>query len=380
MRSSKGWLQGIQYFRAFAIIEVIALHTSLIVRQADLTVLTTQKEIIIAFAAFTSFAVAHFLFISGVVLYNKYDNGFPLCAFYQKRFSTVLPPYLIWSTLYFFYPYVIAILLFSVFHHPTATYSSIPNVTWLTEYLKGLVVGISELWFIVLLMQLYLLYPLLVKFYNRFTSQRNPIYVLSFLLLVQTIWSGLFLTTGPTPFRALFLTGIFYFVFGFFISEHYEAVKQKVAQFSLKSISLAVLLATLYYAVVCYHTIFLLSPAAYYVWLYQITGPFYCLLLISFYLKISMGWGDPRGFVTGYMEKIGEDSFGMYLTHIFFITLFALALPQVGLNIDDLPFYPILFFLTLIASYLSVQVLYHAPLSNLIIGTPRKNVRNRKGT
>jgi len=385
VQSSSEWLQGIQYFRAFAIIEVIALHAALFVEAADLTVLTPQKEIIIAFAAFTSFAVSHFLFISGVVLYNKYNDGFSafksLSAFYKKRLSSVVPPYLVWSTFYFFYPYVGAVLLFSVFNHPTATYSSLSNIAQLlSEYLTGLAVGIEQLWFVVLIIQLYLLYPLLVKFYNRFARQKNPIWALSFLLLVQIAFTSLFLTTGPTPFVAFFVSGIFYFVFGFFVSEHYAAIKQKITKVSLRTISLVVVLSTIYFTVVYYHTVLLSGPVpSFYVWLYQITGPFYCLLLIGFYLRISMGLSEPHRFFTRYMEKIGADSFGIYLTQGFFITAFALILLRVGLSYYSLLYYPTLAMLTLIASYWSVQVLYHFPFSNIIIGKPRRKGSKPKG-
>lgn len=385
MQNPSRWLQSIQYFRAFAIIQVIAYHASMFIWRTDLTALTPQKAIITALCAFTSFAVPHFLFISGVVLYNKYDGGFSLSTFYKKRLSAVMPPYLIWSTFYFFYPYVAAILLFSVFHFQTATYSSISNISQypfssvvplLAEYVKGLVVGISQMWFIVLLIQLYLLYPLLVKFYNLFTRQRNPVYVLSLLFLIQTAWTSLFLKIGVIPFRSLFLTGIFYFVFGFFISEHYEAVKQKIAMTSVRNISLAVLLTTLYYTIVFYNAVFLPTRASYFLWLYEITGPFYCLLLISFYLRISIRWGDSRGSITRYIEKIGEYSFGIYLANLFFIYVFALALTRAGLTIYSLLFYPILFFLSLISSYLTVQAIYRLPLSDVIIGKRRKKHAN----
>jgi probable poly-beta-1,6-N-acetyl-D-glucosamine export protein len=381
MRNQTRWLEGINFFRAFAIIEIIVFHATVIMTRTNLTAPNPTQGIIIALAAFTSFGVEQFLFVSGVVLYNKYYNGFSLSTFYKKRFSAVVPPYLIWSTFYFFYPYVGAVLLFSVFHYPTVAYSSISNLALvLRGYLVGLAIGVSHLWFLVLLMQLYLLYPLLVKFYNRSARQKNPIYALSFLLFLQIVFTSLFCTRHATLFSTLFLSGIFYFVFGFVVAEHYGAIKQKLTRVSLRSISFAVLLSTLYYAVVYYHVVLLSGPVPlYYVWLYQITGPFYCLLLISFYLRIGMGWGGPHGFFTGYMEKIGEDSFGIYLTHMFFIILFLFALPMVGLSIYNLLFYPTLVFLTLMSSYLTVEAIYRLPFSAVIIGKRRKkgNTQNQ---
>jgi surface polysaccharide O-acyltransferase-like enzyme len=282
--------------------------------------------------------------------------------------------------------------LFSIFNHPTATYSSLSNIAQvLSEYLTGLAVGIGQLWFVVLIIQLYLLYPLLVKFYNRFARQNSAVYILSLLLLVQ-IGYGLLIPYGcwspaPPPYAALtglgtlvvqlvttysrFLFYTFYFVLGFFVARRYGAIKQRIAKISLASISLVVLVSTIYYAVVFYR-VAASASSYYYQLLYLLTGPFYCLLLILFYLRLSTGWGEPRGFLLRYLEKIGEDSFGIYLVFFFFVGEFSGVLERLGLSANNLFFYPVLFFLTLISSYLSVEAIYRLPLSNIIIGKPRK--------
>jgi probable poly-beta-1,6-N-acetyl-D-glucosamine export protein len=388
VRNSSGWLQGIQYFRAIAIIEVIVLHVT---RYGAATVPDPQW-IVITLIAFTSFAVPHFIFISGVVLYNKYKKGFSLSTFYKKRFSSVLPPYLVWSTFYFASLYAIPTIYAYLFHHPTG-HGSNQTIASLSWYLQELAVGFGHLWFVVVILQLYLLYPLLVKIYNRHARQNSPIYVLLLLLLVQ-IGYGLLLTKGDLnpliaasvgnlisvafPIQLIisysaFLFYAFYFVLGFFVAEHYEAIKQLIAKISLTSISLAVLVSTIYYAVVCYHIgVLLTPPSSFYIWLYLLTGPFYCLTLIIFYLKLSTSWGEPRGFLLRYLERIGEDSFGIYLVHYFFVGQFAGALELLGLSANNLLFYPVLFLLTLISSYLSVEAIYRLPLSYIIIGKPRK--------
>jgi peptidoglycan/LPS O-acetylase OafA/YrhL len=81
---------------------------------------------------------------------------------------------------------------------------------------------------------------------------------------------------------------------------------------------------------------------------------------------------EPHGFLTRSLEKIGEDSFGIYLTHLFFALTFAFALTRVGVSYDNLLFYPTLVFLTLASSYLAVEVIYRLPFSYVIIGKPRK--------
>jgi peptidoglycan/LPS O-acetylase OafA/YrhL len=370
MQSSDAWLQGVQYFRAIAVIEVIVGHALLVAAWTGYSTLGPLKQVIIvAFAGFTTFGVQHFVFISGVVLYNKYHNRFSLSTFYKRRFGAVLPPYLVWSTFYFFYGYVAA-LLFSVFHYQGvfSAYESIPNVTQLfSQYMKALATGVEHLWFVVLILQLYLLYPLLVKFYNRLAKQTNPVYVLSLLVLVQVVFTSFFVNGSRqnNSFSELFLTVIFYFVFGFYVAAHYQVITQKLAKVSLMGLSVAVLLSTICYTAFYYvpfHSALLGSTV----------NLFYCLLLIFFYLRICTALGEPHGFLTGYLEKIGEDSFGIYLIHYVFFLAFAGALPKLGLTPYNLLFYPTLAFLTLLLSYVSVQLLYRLPFATIIVGKRRK--------
>jgi len=385
MQNPSGWLQGIQYFRAIAILEVVTVH----VTGAGIVV-PNPLWIVVALRAFTWFGVSHFFFISGVVLYNKYNNGFSLSTFYKKRFSAVVPPYLVWSTLYFAYFYLVVQTVSTyVLRRATVPGSNQSVVALASTYLGQLTAGIQHLWFVVILIQLYLLYPLLEKMYNRTTRQNSPFYILSFLLLVQICYVALE-TAYPYPPQLLsvsletaypfqliavhrnFLPYVFYFVFGFFIAQHYQAIKQRVATFSLKSISLMVLASTIYYAVIFYHAEVSSPALPYYTWLNVVTGPFYCIFLIFFYLKISTMWGEPHGLFLRYLEKIGEDSFGIFLVHWFFVVMFTPVLFMLGLNAYDLILYPVLFFLTIISSYLAVEAIYHLPFSNVILGKQRK--------
>jgi len=124
--------------------------------------------------------------------------------------------------------------------------------------------------FVVLIMQLYLLYPAIVKLYNSFASKKNgPLYVLLFLLAAQL---------GLTPSSTLrvdaislaFLVGLFYFVLGFFVVEHYSTLRQQIENLSLTLTSLLVLFSTLCFADLSYHVLLLPDPAAYYLWLDEI--------------------------------------------------------------------------------------------------------------
>jgi peptidoglycan/LPS O-acetylase OafA/YrhL len=396
MRNAGGWLQGIQYFRAIAIINVVAYHAVTIG-----VLVSNPLWTVVAVHAFTSFGVPFFVFISGVVLYNKYNNEFSLATFYKKRLSAVVPPYIVWNTFWF-----VMLLLPAVFTLqpgkypipipiPTGYTPNTPGLSFATlasAYAGQLATGFEYLWFIRVIILLYLLYPILEKMYNRAKRQNSPIYVLAVLLLVQIAYNSLAYsylgTVVPTAeqwFTALgvfgyilyyvfFLTYVFYFVLGFYVAQHYEAMKRSVAKLSLKSISLVVLAAAIYYVPVYYYGVgYLYSPPIPLCgWLNVFTAPFYCLLLILFYLRICTTWGEPRGLFLSYLEKIGEDSFGIYLVHFLFFGITFVPLALLGLTIYDPLLYPLWFLLTIVSSYVAVEAIYHLPFSYILIGARRK--------
>jgi probable poly-beta-1,6-N-acetyl-D-glucosamine export protein len=396
MGNSGGWLQGIQYLRAIAVMEVIMYHVA-----GAGAVAPNPLWIVVAVTAVTSFGVPLFVFISGLVLYNKYNNGFSVVTFYKKRLSSVVPPYIVWTTFWF----VIILSWLSLKYAPPialgpgATFPYMPAgwsasfATIASDYAAQLAVGILHLWFVRVLIVLYLLYPILEKLYNRTTRQNNPIYILAVFLLAQIACTSLaYSLLGsflPSPGQCLVAFGafgyvlfyvyyalvyVFYFVFGFFISQHYEAMKRSIAKLSLKTISLAVLAATIYYTTVFYYGVgYLYSPAIpLCAWLNLVTAPFYCLLLILFYLRICTAWGEPRGLFLSYLEKIGEDSFGIYLINFLFLGVTFVPLWLLGLTLYNLVLYPLWFLLTLVLSYVAVEAIYHLPFSNIIIGGRRR--------
>lgn len=159
---------------------------------------------------------------------------------------------------------------------------------------------------------------------------------------------------------------------GFFITQHHKATKQSVAKISLKGISLVVLAVTIYYVPVYYFAVLSnpsIPPCA---WLNVVTGPLYCLVLILFYLRISITWGEPRGFFLSYMERIGQNSFGIFRVHWFFYWAFSTMRTSLGIRLYNPLLYPVLFVLTFISSYVVVEIIYSLSLSNIIIGARRK--------
>lgn len=100
------------------------------------------------------FAVPAFIFITGLVLFYNYDGELAYGSFIRKRFKDIVVPYVIWSLLY--------MVMNGILLHQ-------PPLWWLPDMLKFWITGKSSyhLWYIVMIIPMYLLFPLLRKLVRR---------------------------------------------------------------------------------------------------------------------------------------------------------------------------------------------------------------------
>ena len=292
------------------------------------------------------------------------------------------------------FPYVFNVIVPHFFDHsvyaPLWTYYQAYWVQWsgtklLVVPLQLIAEGnIAHLWFVLLILQFYALYPLIVKGYNRMARHRSiTVVVLLALLGIQIMYTALFVVVPPyelglSRFRVLFVSAIFYFVLGIAVCDHYKVIKRWIESTGLLPLFIATALSTVGYGVAFYHTFLTSGSPVVYRWLYLVAGPVYAVLLIVFYLKISLLWSPPHNSVTRSVAKIGADSFGIYLVHFFYVLVFGTALIQLGLSVTNLLFYPVLAAVVLAASYVTVHAIYRLPYSNIIIGRSREPTSAQK--
>ena len=180
------------YLRAIAILAVISIHvSSYFTEMSGINFLTL---IYMSIDTFSYFAVSLFVCISGFMLYNKYKWPFSLKQFYKKRFTSVVPQY----TVFFF----LAIL-------STYIYSTVSQKIWnfgakdiINMYLTG--VDIGHLWFFVLIIQLYILYPIVEKIFTKSVENNKSLELLIFLFFFPLLYHFLplpeyFFSNGKTP-------------------------------------------------------------------------------------------------------------------------------------------------------------------------------------
>lgn len=158
------------------------------------------------------FAVPLFFAVSGASLLAAYGQHLQIPAFYRGRLRKVFIPFVIWTGFYLLASYH--------FKLPALT-----DPAFWFDYLKYLGLGIDHLYFIVIILQLYILYPLLLKIYRSAGPKWLLAGSLALSLATQTIvylmrWNILVFPTGLSVYLyLLFPAWVFFMALGMYYVE-----------------------------------------------------------------------------------------------------------------------------------------------------------------
>ena len=147
------WFFEVEYLRGLAALTVIAVHVSMNYTRIPGVNLLALVNVVVYVVA--HFAVPVFIFISGWVLGARHSGEYSLRDFYRHRARTILLPYLFFTALYL----VIVV-------EGTFGFAGVPAPGRVAE---ALLLGTAayHLWFFVLIIQLYLFFPLIARGYDR---------------------------------------------------------------------------------------------------------------------------------------------------------------------------------------------------------------------
>ena len=259
--------------KGVAIIAVVLIHVTYLF---NLTVGATNNEFFLTFFNNISrFAIAFFFICSGILLTPiKGKSGWK--DFYQRKFIRILVPY-----------FLVSLVIFAF------------NTTSITDFLYNFVSGKLSVpfYFVTVLIQLYLLFPLLSRF-------RKSKYFLVGTFILTFGYQLSPLTSFPFGVP-LFLKFLFFFAYGIYFREHYLNYVASKKEFHVwLLISLAYLLTIL------------LMPERYYNHRY-----FYGIALfnILFYFKDRiLQW---KG-TTNFFAAFGRNSLWIFLIHFELMWLF----------------------------------------------------------
>ncbi len=212
-------LREFDFLRAFAALSVIAIHVTAGFAQTSLFGYVWNQAM--------RYAVPLFVMLSGFLLYYV-DLGRPRMSFVhflQKRCKKVLLPYVLWTILYTLYSSrkQLAVWLSGDWDAPLLLAGK--------HLLMG--TGYVHLYFLLIVLQLYVLYPLLRAWLEKSALVLVP---LSFLitLIGQTLiylhqLGVIVLPSIGIPYVSLFPLWLFYFVFGMYAAGEKERWQSRLA-------------------------------------------------------------------------------------------------------------------------------------------------------
>lgn len=351
----------INYLRGLAILAVIGTHVT-----AYFTMLKNVNALSItcmSIDALTSYAVPTFIFISGFVLYNKYDERFNIGEYYKKRNKSIIPQYISFSILYMVYS-------------GKSLTDSLKNGTLFKNLLTG--GAYYHLWFFVVIIELYVFYPLTLEIYNYFKNKNQTTVLLCITFVVGIIYNY-YLRDFLILKQLQFLGFLFYFLFGIYIRQHYTSIdlKQYIVNYKYPiyfiiflgiSVSVIGSITSHFANTNIYFALEQLGNTDSAIWrLYNdIVSLVYCtiLLICAFYISTDLSKSKTALFI----DKIGTYSFVIYLVHAMILDKITWILVTKQLSVGNLFFYPYAYVLTLFISIIVVKILEAVPYSEYIIG------------
>jgi len=358
------------YLRGLAILLVISVYVSSVFTGMNAT--SFLYFLYISIDTFSEAAVPLFIFISGFVLFLNYQRNFSLVTFYKKRFLSVVPQYLIFSTFY--------LVFFMCLTYLNLQYQTGPVTFSLKDIFYDYLTGNAsfQLWFFTLIIQLYIVYPLLAYFCRTiFLSKTQTGVFLCILFLIPFFqhngFFDFFWNSG-----LIFLEFLFYFILGMYVSSKYYDIKDFIHKLSLKTF----LIPLLFFNILgVFFSIGKEDPE----YIQSIGSPsfitlgtrifsffepvFYGIIfLLLFVLVLNL---DETEFFSKCLRRLGDLSFGIFLIDVMYITLIPVIAEEFNFTFNNYLYYPIVFLSTLILSVVSILVIRKLPFSEYIVGKIR---------
>ncbi|MFY0543424.1 acyltransferase [Brevibacillus sp. H7] len=306
-------LREFDIMRAFAALSVIAIHVTAGFAQSNLLAYLWNQGM--------RYAVPLFVILSGFLLYFV-DLGRPRMSytgFLQKRCKKILLPYVLWTILYTLYSS----------RKEWSAWLAGDWVSPLSHAVKHLLKGTGyvHLYFLLIILQLYFLYPLL----RTWLEKRAAWLVLgsgALTLFAQTMiylhQLGVIVLPGiGIPYVSLFPLWLFYFVFGMYAAREKEHWQERLAG---RAVSLGILWL-LSFAVLTVDSQLTLTQASSIkpsVMLYCFTSFFFFYALALQLKQTAKRWGR-------WLDWLAVHSFMIFLLHPLLLSILVVSAGKIPL-------------------------------------------------
>ncbi|MET3575395.1 acyltransferase [Bhargavaea ullalensis] len=309
-------IESLKYMRVVAMSLVVLIHTTGV---AFFHVPTDSPlyQVYLFLNRFTRFEGSVFVFLSGMLLFYNYEEK-PFTAktwlgFYRRRFLYILAPYIVWSVFYEWFGHAMG-------------YRNFDGIGQLfSDLLDG---GANyQLYFIMILVQLYFLMPVFVYLVRKVPFVRKWLFLLGFL--AELIYQVLNRTYGwiDFPFFMVYLAS---FLMGGWTGIHYQKLKNPWSAGKYLAVSAATfVIGILYMELYLKHNI-LKEPVMPYA-PFKFIAMFYYLLACYLLFKLGIRLEQVASErIRNGAEQLRIYSFGFYLVHPFLLYLWEMWLPSEG--------------------------------------------------
>jgi len=345
--NKKTRLSDFDFLRFVATLAVITIHITAGYVTASNTAYTLNQVV--------RFAVPMFIVLSGYLLYYSSNKKQSLLSFLKKRLKKIVIPFLVWTLIYLLYSYrhKMAMLTIKLFT---------------SLFLQGLVIGkgTPHLYFVVIIIQMYILYPLLEKgferSYDRLLLSISFFITFYFQLGIYLFRWYIYILPKISNYTLMFPTWLFFFVFGM-----YAAKKQEKLEATLKKFPIWLGLAWLISFIILMTDSKLSNT---YGGSAKPTIILYCITSFFFFDAVAVNLKIKNKYVTW----LSEQSFFIYLAHILVLNLiksftFKVGLKTIWTGVDGMF---LLFVATTLTTCILAYLLSYVPYSNLLGISPKR--------
>ncbi len=299
---NKERIDAVKFMRVTAMLLVILIHATGVALN-NIPIDHSSYFYYLFLNRFTRFEGAVFVFLSGLTLFYNYESK-PFTKqtwtnFYKRRFLFILGPFLVWSIFYELFSYYQG---FRVFTGWKAMFTSI--VTGGAYY---------QLYFILILVQLYFLMPLFVYLVKRFWWFKKYLLIIGFAveLAVQSYFE-MFDISFTVPLFAIYIASFF---FGGWVALHYQSLKEQWSKRQYFVWITLTFLIGIAYTILYYFRITLGYDDISYI-AFKCLSTFYMLLSCFVLFKVSIYLVNHGGRkINQLAEHLRIYSFGFYLVH-----------------------------------------------------------------
>ena len=299
----KGLIEELKYFNAIACLLVVLIHVlSVGIDNADVS--SWQFMLIYFPWRISAFVVPAFIFSSAVKMGKGFQSTYSFDAYknyIKKRFTKIYLPYIFWNIIYYY--------IFLRIDYVQASWGG---------FLKMLLIGdlSAPFYFVVIIMQFYLLYPL----WRWLVLRVKYRYLIITSVLITFIFSHLQLFLLHFGYnlqycRRIFAVYLVFWMIGLCVGKEYNYIRKKCSR--MKLIPFCGFFIVILYAIVSYFDYVNLICILDFITIKMLVDLITIYILLCFCIWLCRF----DSFINRMLVCISNVSYSVYLSHCLFLTL-----------------------------------------------------------